>query len=97
MFELSLLLLNIAGIFMFFGVLGLYKFKDVYMKIHSTTMFLIGGIVLSILIFSFTTPSLPIKLKSLLIILLLILTAPTSSHLIALIYHTLEEKVDRND
>ena len=77
------LLLSLSGIFMFVGAVGLFRFRDFYLKVHSATMITVGGVVLSLILLSFDAIA-PIKLKVTALVLIMLLTSPVSTHFIAL-------------
>ena len=74
----------VSGIFMLAGVIGLFRFRDFYLKVHCATMITVGGVLLSLILFSTQTPNQEIRAKIFALILLMFLTAPVSTHFIAL-------------
>ncbi|MFH1786468.1 MAG: monovalent cation/H(+) antiporter subunit G [archaeon] len=78
-------LLWLAAFFMFSGAIGMLRFPDVYNRIHSSTLITVGGAMLGIFVLAIKSyPLSPqTSIKMLLLIALLILTSPVSSHAIA--------------
>lgn len=81
--EIIILILVFSGvILMFIASLGLFKMPDLYTRMSAVTKavtFKVGLIVLSASIYF---NSFPAVLKAILIIFLLLLTTPVSSHLL---------------
>ena len=78
-------ILWVSAFFMLSGALGLLKLPDVYNRIHATTLITFGGAVLGLLalaIKSYPTDQIA-AIKMLLLIGLILLASPTSSHMIA--------------
>lgn len=83
MTEIIIFILIFSGVFlMFIASVGLFKMPDLYTRMSAVTKavtFKVGLIVLSA---SIHFNSFPVVLKSALIIFLLLLTTPVSSHLL---------------
>lgn len=81
--EIIILLFIFSGVFlMFIASLGLFKMPDLYTRMSAVTKavtFKVGLILLSTMIYF---NSFPVVLKSVMIIFLLLLTTPVSSHLL---------------
>lgn len=81
--TLASLLILIALFFMFFGVLGLFRFKDFYARILiSSKIETVGFLTIMIGLMLFSGFSFA-SLKIFLILLLMIITNPLSTHAIA--------------
>lgn len=81
--EIIILIFIFSGVFlMFIASLGLFKMPDLYTRMSAVTKavtFKVGLILLSTMIYF---NSFPVNLKAILIIFLLLLTTPVSSHLL---------------
>lgn len=81
--EIIILIFVFFGVFlMFIASLGLFKMPDIYTRMSAVTKavtFKVGLIMLSVSIYF---NSYPAVLKSIVIIFLLLLTTPVSSHLL---------------
>ncbi|MBK6264967.1 monovalent cation/H(+) antiporter subunit G [Marivirga sp. S37H4] len=82
--EILILIFVFLGVFLIFvATLGLFRLPDLYTRMSAVTKavsFKVGLIMLSTAIY-FNT--LPVVLKSIIIVFLLLLTTPVSSHLLA--------------
>lgn len=79
------ILLYISGILALLGGIGMLRFPDFYTRIHAATMITVGGVCLalfSLLLSSFMADYL-FSIKIFLIIVFIVLTSPTSTHIIA--------------
>lgn len=79
------LLFAISMVFTLVGALGLLRMPDVYNRLHASTMVCVGGtmlgaFVLAIRVFPMAWVA---STKLLLLIFVLVCTAPTGSHMIA--------------
>jgi len=74
----------VPAFFAITGAIGILRLPDVYNRIHASTLVSVGGtIVLSLLLIYHLYPTEPlVAAKLVLIIFLVVLTAPTASHLI---------------
>ena len=81
--EIIILICVFSGVFlMFIASLGLFKMPDLYTRMSAVTKavtFKVGLIMISVSIYF---NSFPVVLKCILIIFLLLLTTPVSSHLL---------------
>jgi len=84
---MSELILNLAftlsGIFMLAGALGMFRFKDFYLKIHCATMITVGGVLFSLFLLMLSSDG-AIRIKILALSSIIFLTSPVSTHFIAL-------------
>lgn len=75
-----------GSFFALVGSIGLWRFRDFYMRLHgpakATTLGVGGVLVASMLYFTFTTGSL--RLHELLVTLFLIISAPVSAYMLSL-------------
>ncbi len=74
----------LSGVFMTAGAVGLFRFRDFYLKIHSATMITVGGVIFSLMLLAIEATPLMIRFKLMALIVLMLLTSPVSSHFIAL-------------
>lgn len=81
------ILLIIGAIFGFIGGLGVLRMPDVYNRIHSETISVIGGTIVILLGIVFLRGYDLHSLKALLIAVFLFVTNPVSSHAIAKAAH----------
>ena len=70
----------ISAIFIFVGALGLFRFPDVYTRLHAATLITLSGIILPLTVLAFENKTIAIKL--IVIILMMLLTNATTSHAI---------------
>ncbi len=78
------IIIYIAGLFAIIGAIGLFRFKDFYLRSHAATIITVGGVTLALVGAMVKTAFLgPFFFKILIIIILLVLTSPTSTHAIA--------------
>ena len=77
-------LLLLPAFFAITGAIGILRLPDVYTRVHASTLITVGGtILLSLILLLPTYQQNPaISAKLLLIIFILLLTAPASSHLV---------------
>lgn len=75
-----------GSFFALMGSIGLFRFKDFFMRLHgpakATTLGVGGVLIASMLYFSFTTGSL--RLHELLVTLFLVISAPVSAYMLSL-------------
>jgi len=81
--SIDVLVFFLGSVFMFLGSIGIWRFKDFFMKMQCATLLFIGTILAMISIAFNSTPE--IKTKTLLVVALMLITSPVSSHVIALI------------
>jgi multicomponent K+:H+ antiporter subunit G len=77
-------MLVVGGVFSLVGVIGMLRFRDVYMRLHAPTKATtlgVGGVLLASLAFNWGRGS--YGLHELLITLFLFITAPVSANLLA--------------
>ncbi len=77
------ILFLVPSISMLLGTVGVIRFRSFMMKMQSATMIYVGGVMLSLLLFSIYAPSHELRVKTLFLLLLTFLTVPVSSHFIA--------------
>lgn len=79
----SAVLALLGGFFIFVAGLGVWRFKDIYMRMHAATKAgsLGLGFLLAAIAFQLPTPF--VVIKSLLIIGFIFLTAPIAAHMIS--------------
>jgi multicomponent Na+:H+ antiporter subunit G len=75
--------LGIASVSMLLGAVGLFRFRDFYLRVHAATMVTVGGVCLSLLYFALSQFWSVFTLKILLIICFILLVSPTGTHAIA--------------
>lgn len=75
--------LGIASVSMLLGAIGFFRFKGFYLRVHAATMVTVGGVCFSLLYLALSQFWSIYTLKISLIIILIMITAPTSSHAIA--------------
>lgn len=78
--------LLVGSFFALMGSVGLFRFRDFFMRLHGpakATILGVGGVlVASMLYFSFTTGSL--RLHELLVTLFLVISAPVSAYMLSI-------------
>ncbi|KXB07423.1 hypothetical protein AKJ52_00300 [candidate division MSBL1 archaeon SCGC-AAA382C18] len=90
---ITVILLCIGSFFTFVGSIGIVRMPDVYNRIHSETLCVVGGSILvfiAIAIYGITLSelsSIPFGIKALLIAGFLFVTNPVGSHAIARAAH----------
>lgn len=89
MIALPDIVFAIPAISMLLGAAGVIRFRSFMMKMQAATMIHVGGVMLSLLLFSMYAPSPQLRLKTLFLLILTFLTTPVSSHLIARCYYQL--------
>jgi len=88
--DLDVLVFFLGSVFMFLGSFGIWRFKDFFMKMQCATLLFIGTILDMLSIAFNSTPT--IKTKTLLVVILMLITSPVSSHVIALIRYEKEKR-----
>ncbi len=78
------ILFAVSGVSMLLGALGLFRFPDVYTRMHASTMITVGGVVFSLILFALNPFGIMFSIKILIIAAFMLATAPVSSHAIAL-------------
>ena len=86
------LMIIIGMFFILTSFIGLIRFKDFNSKIHASSIIETLGIGLIMLAIALLQPNFLNSLKILLMIILLWLLAPVSTHLIAKAYYVKEKK-----
>ena len=76
------LFLIVSAIFALLGAIGLFRFKDCYMRMHAATLVSIGGVMVSLLVVAAQNYGTVYFAKIILIVVFLVLTNPVSSHAI---------------
>ena len=77
-------LLLIAGVFALLGSLGLFRFRDFYVRSHAATMISVGGVMFALFVLMLDMPWFGVHFfKILIILVLMLLTGPTATHAIA--------------
>jgi len=79
----SLFLMSLGSIVMLFAALGLYRFPDIYMRLHSSTKVNTGGAMTILLGLVLRSGISALSLKILVLILLIFILTPVISHAIA--------------
>ncbi|KXA88862.1 hypothetical protein AKJ62_04310 [candidate division MSBL1 archaeon SCGC-AAA259D14] len=91
-------LLIISAVFAFIGSIGIIRMPDVYNRIHSETLIVVGGSILGFIgvalfgIVSSELANYAFSLKALIIAIFLLITNPVGSHAIARAAHKAREK-----
>jgi multicomponent Na+:H+ antiporter subunit G len=80
---LSFLFLVVGSVFIFISAIGILKFQDLYMRMHSTTKTTSFGITLLLIGGFFAFPELNFFIKSILTIIFVFLTTPVGTHMIS--------------
>ena len=76
--------LMVSGIFAILGAIGTLRFPDFYTRSHAATMTSVGGVGLAMLALMFSRELLGAHFfKTLIIIIIMLLTGPTAQHAIA--------------
>ncbi|NOR85416.1 Na+/H+ antiporter subunit G [archaeon] len=70
----------ISAIVIFVGAIGLFRFPDVYTRIHAATLITISGIILPLIALAIENKTYTIKI--IIIILLMLLSNATTGHAI---------------
>lgn len=70
----------LGAFFAFVAALGVFRFKDVYMRMHAATKAGTLGLGLLLLSIAIAHPTLPNAIKSIAILLFIFLTAPVAAH-----------------
>ena len=83
--EEKMIIYYISAIAIFVGAIGLFRFPDVYTRIHAATLITISGIILPLTALAFENNS--FKLKILTIISFMLLTNATTGHAIGKAAH----------
>ncbi|MBW6451474.1 MAG: monovalent cation/H(+) antiporter subunit G [DPANN group archaeon] len=78
------ILFILSTISMIIGALGLFRFPDIYTRIHAATMITIGGVVLSLIAIAFNPFNLQFSIKILIIASFIVITSPITSHAIVM-------------
>ena len=89
---LSYFFISISLIFFSLSVLGLFRFPDVYTRLHSSALSsTFGFIFFSLSIVFFTLPfdkiSIALPIRAIIILLVILLTGPCAAHAIARAAH----------
>ncbi|MCY4152489.1 MAG: monovalent cation/H(+) antiporter subunit G [Aestuariivita sp.] len=79
---IAALLLVLGGFFSLFAGIGIVRMPDVYIRMHASTKVgtLASGLIMAGVAVHFSEPS--VVIKSVLVILFLLLTAPIAAHMI---------------
>ncbi len=77
------ILLYISAVFALIGAIGLFRFPDFYTRTHAATVITVGGVCLALAALTISTFWNVYSLKSMIVIILIFLTAPTATHAIA--------------
>ena len=78
------ILLLVAGIFALLGAIGMFRFPDFYTRSHAATMTSVGGVMFALFILMFNCSLFDAYFfKTLIIIIIMVLTGPTAQHAIA--------------
>lgn len=80
---ISSLLLLFSAIFIAFGIIGIYKYKDVYSKLLTSSQIDTVAAITTIMALIIRTGFSQSSVKLLLILLFIMLTGPVSNHIIA--------------
>jgi multicomponent Na+:H+ antiporter subunit G len=81
---ISEILLTVAGIWAVLGAVGLFRFPDFYTRSHAATMISVGGVMFALFILMFGERFLGVYFfKIMIVIILSLLTNPTSIHAVA--------------
>lgn len=86
------ILLGVGAGFSLLGALGILRMPDVYNRIHSQTLSVVGGVVLILLSVSLLEGFSQYSLKALLIAIFIFITNPVGSHAIARAAHKMGVK-----
>lgn len=96
----SILLILGAG-FILLSSIGMFRFPDLYIRMHATTKASTLGILLILMGICIYFPSLSVFLKSFFILIYVFLTTPVASHMIGRAGHLIKvpkwEKTFRDD
>ena len=96
--KMSMAVFCIFAIFAFVGTLGLFRFPDVYTRIHAATLIAISGIVLPLVTLAYMIPE--YRTKIVLISLIILVANATTGHAIgrASYRHGIKPKnLEKND
>jgi multicomponent Na+:H+ antiporter subunit G len=77
------ILLYISAIFMLIGAVGLFRFPDVYNRIHAATLVTVGGVCFFMIILAASNFWTAYSLKIILIVGFTLFSSPILSHTIA--------------
>ena len=80
---LSFFMMSVGCIIMLFAALGLYRFPDIYMRLHSSTKVNTGGAMTILLGLILRSGISTLSAKILVLILLIFILTPVVSHAIA--------------
>jgi multicomponent Na+:H+ antiporter subunit G len=90
------ILLIMGSFFILVAAIGIFRFDDLFGRLHATTKATSFGILLLLVGVSLFFNILPVYIKSLLIILFIYLTAPLAAHSIAKSFKS-EDSLDNED
>ncbi len=80
---INMMIFFIGSLLIFLGSVGIWRFKDFFMKMQSSTLILIG-VLICILSIAINSEAI-IKTKTLLVVIIMLITSPVSSHVIAML------------
>lgn len=72
-----------AGILAVIGAVGLFRFPDVYTRIHACTIVTVGGVCLALIALIIENMWTVYALKAFIVLVLIFFTDPTATHAIA--------------
>lgn len=91
--EIAIMItLGLGSLLILLGAIGLYRFPDIYMRMHAATKAPSLGISLMLIAFVLYFFTFSIALKSVMIILFIFITTPIASHAIGATAHHLKIK-----
>lgn len=73
---------TLGGIVAIIGAIGLLRLPDLYTRVHAQTIITVGGAVVALVGLAIRAWSLEYSLKILVIVIILLVTSPTSTHAI---------------
>lgn len=86
---LSFIFLILGSVFIFISSIGILRFTDLYMRMHSTTKTTSFGISLLLIGTFLAFPELGFFIKAIIIVIFVFLTTPLGTHMISKAGHIL--------
>ena len=83
--EKKMIIYYISAIAVFVGAIGLFRFPDVYTRIHAATLITISGIILPLISLAFENNTFTLKIIT--IVILMLITNATTGHAIGKAAH----------